>query len=128
MSKPAFEQGEGDRAEGWNVWLQDSVGSLKRSEDAAQAGRYGMIGEGIQYGGPHQSVDFAPGRYCLVASLFVPPGQPDGGFVDISLRALDKGNRNLPNGGTSSITPTPGIRHTIRAYPGRPRPPQSAGR
>jgi len=124
----SFEEGQGARADSWSIWLQARVGSLKRVEEAAQTGRYGMLGEGIQYGGPHQSIGFAPGRYCLVASFCVPAGQEDGGFVDLSLRALNSANHNLPGGSTTSIVPTPGLRHTAATVMDVRQPPNGAVR
>jgi len=124
----SFEEGDGAPAAGWSMWLQDGVGTLMRAEDAAHSGDWGLLGEGIQYGGPMQVLDFAPGRYCLVARLFVPEGQPEGGFVDVTLYPLDEGNRNLPGSGTSSITPAPGVWHTVATVMDVREPPQGAVR
>ncbi|NLF69982.1 MAG: DUF4838 domain-containing protein [Candidatus Anammoximicrobium sp.] len=124
----SFEEGDQAKAAAWNVWLQDQVGRLTRCEEAARSGTYGMLGEGIQYGGPHQTIAFAPGRYCLVASLSVPPGQPDGGFVDLSLRPLDEAHRNLQGGSTTSLTPTPGTWHAAAAVMDVRDPPSGAAR
>ncbi len=109
----SFEEGDGAQAAHYSYWLQEGVGKLIRSQQAAHSGDFGIIAEGVQYGGPHQSVPFEPGRYCLVASLFLPEGQPTGGFVDLSLRALSEAGGNLPGGGTASITPTPGQWQTV---------------
>jgi len=124
----SFEQGSGGRATGWSVWLQDGVGSLKRTDRMAHSGQFAMLGEGIQYGGPHQSIEFAPGVYCLMARLFIPDGQPPGGFVDVCLRALDDANHNLPGGGTTSSTPTPGGWRTIMTVMDAREPPGGAVR
>ena len=127
-SNASFEEGKGGQATGWSVWLQDRVGSLKRTEQMARTGKSAMFGEGIQYGGPHQSIAFAPGRYCLVAWLFIPEGQPEGGFVDASLRALDEANHNLPGGSATSSTPSPGNWHTIVTVMDARKPPKGAVR
>ncbi|MGD9496939.1 MAG: DUF4838 domain-containing protein [Armatimonadota bacterium] len=125
---PSFEEGEGTPAAGWSMWLQDGVGTLTLSEEAAHGGRWGLLGEGIQYGGPMQVLDFAPGRYCLVARMLVPAGQPEGGFVDVTLYPLGEGNRNLPKSGTASITPTPGVWHTVATVIDVREPPEGAVR
>ncbi len=122
----SFEEGEGAQAAEYSYWLQDGVGKLTRSEQAAHEGDFGIIAEGVQYGGPHQSVPFEPGRYCLVVSLYLPEGQPDGGFVDLSVRAINAQNGNLSAGGTASITPTPGQWHTIATVMDATRPPAGA--
>ncbi|MCK5804458.1 MAG: hypothetical protein KAI66_16590, partial [Lentisphaeria bacterium] len=108
----SFEKADDGRLAGWDIWLQDSVGSLERNEKAARKGQYGALGTGIQYGGPHQTIDFALGRYCLVASLFIPVDQEKGGFIDLSLRVLDEANHNMRGGSTISVTPKPGTWHT----------------
>lgn len=107
-TNPSFEEGADAQAAGYSYWLQDNVGSLMRSEQAAYSGNFGLIAEGVQYGGPHQSIEFAPGRYCLIVRLFVPEGQQEGGFVDLSLRALNEANQNLPKGANTSVIPTSG--------------------
>lgn len=124
----SFEEGEGGRTDGYHYWLQDGVGSLTRSEQAAHTGEFGIIAEGVQYGGPHQSVPFEPGRYCLVANLHLPEGQEEGGFVDLSLRVTDENNVNLRAGGTASITPTPGMWHTVATVMDATVPPAGAAR
>ncbi len=124
----SFEEGTGAQATGYSYWLQDSVGKLTRSEDAACTGDFGIIADGVQYGGPHQAVDFAPGRYCLIARLYLPEGQADGGFVDLSLRALNAENQNLPQGGTTSVTPTPGQWQTVATFMDVRTPPAGAVR
>jgi hypothetical protein len=105
---PSFEEGDGARAADWSYWLQEQVGSLTRSEEAAHSGEFGLIAEGVQYGGPHQPIPYEPGRYCVTVKLFVPEGQPEGGFVDVTLKAVDADHGNLPPGGTASFTPEPG--------------------
>jgi hypothetical protein len=127
-ANPSFEQGEGSSSPGWDRWLQEQVGTLARSEEAARMGRAGMLATGVQYGGPHQSIDFAAGRYCLVASLFVPPEQAKGGFVDLSMRALNEASHNLPGGSTTSITPTPGVWHIAATVMDVRSPPTGAVR
>ncbi len=122
----SFEKGDGAQAADYHYWLQDGVGTLTRSEEAAHSGDYGITATGVQYGGPHQSVQFTPGRFCLVASLYLPEGQPEGGFVDLSIRALNEKGRNLPKGGTASITPTPGQWHTVATVMDATDPPKSA--
>ena len=124
----SFEEGDGGQAAGYSYWLQDSVGTLTRSEEAARTGDFGIVAEGVQYGGPHQAVEFAPGRYCLVARLFLPEGQEEGGFVDLSLRALDEANANLPKGGTTSVTPEAGQWHTFATFMDVREPPAGAVR
>jgi hypothetical protein len=128
IDNPSFEEGDGPSADAYSIWLQDSVGNLVRSEQAAQNGAYGMLGTGIQYGGPHQSIEFTPGTYALIASLRIPEGQPEGGFVDLSLRALNEQNHNLPNGSTTSVTPTPGRWHTVATVMDVRQPPKGAVR
>ena len=125
-SNGSFEEGTGAQATGYSYWLQDAVGSLTRHEDAVHSGEYGIIAEGVQYGGPHQAVDFAPGRYCLVVRLFLPEGQDEGGFVDLSLRCLDEQNHNLPNGGTTSVTPVAGRWQTCATFMDVRTPPKGA--
>jgi len=127
-ANPSFEEGDGTPAAGWSMWLQDGVGTLTLSTEAAHDGEFGLLGEGIQYGGPMQVLDFAPGRYCLVARLFVPEGQPEGGFVDVTLYPLGEGNRNLAKSGTASITPTPGVWHTVATVIDVREPPAGAVR
>ncbi len=127
-ANPSFEDGEGTPAAGWSMWLQDGVGTLTLSQEAAHSGLWGLLGEGIQYGGPMQVLDFAPGRYCLVARLFVPEGQPDGGYVDVTLYPIGEGNRNLPGSGVSRITPTPGVWHTVATVMDVREPPDGAAR
>ena len=122
----SFEDGTGAQATGYSYWLQDAVGKLIRSEEAAHTGEFGIIAEGVQYGGPHQSVEFLPGRYCLVASIFLPEGQPEGGFIDLSLRAISDTNSNLSAGGTASITPVPGVWHTVATVMDATEPPAGA--
>ncbi|MFO8082182.1 MAG: DUF4838 domain-containing protein [Armatimonadota bacterium] len=124
----SFEEGDGAQAAGTSYWLQDGVGALIRSEEAASTGDFGIIAEGVQYGGPHQSVQFEPGRYCLVASVYLPEGQPEGGFIDLSLRTTTDENRNLSAGGTASITPTPGQWHTVATVMDATAPPDGAAR
>lgn len=124
----SFEKGTGGQAAGYNYWLQDSVGKLTRSEEAACTDEFGIIAEGVQYGGPHQAVDFAPGRYCLITRLYLPEGQADGGFVDLSLRALNDQNQNLPQGGTTSVTPAPGQWQTVATFMDVRMPPAGAVR
>ncbi len=125
---PSFEEGTGALATGYSYWLQDNVGKLTRSEEAAYSGEFGMIAEGVQYGGPHQSVEFVPGRYCLIARLFLPEGQEEGGFVDLSMRAINEANGNLSNGGTTSIIPTPGKWHVVATFMDVTTPPAGAAK
>ncbi len=124
----SFEEGTGAQATGYSYWLQDGVGKLTRSEEAASSGDFGIGAEGVQYFGPHQAVDFAPGRYCLIARLYLPEGQADGGFVELSLRALDEQNHSLPQGGTASATPVPGQWQTVATYMDVRTPPAGAVR
>ena len=121
-ANPSFETADGEAAADWKIWLQDSVGSLERAEEAAHRGQYGMLGTGIQYGGPHQTIAFAPGRYCLMASLYIPAGQDEGGFVDLSLRPLDSASHNLRAGSTASTRPVPGTWQTTATVMDVPTP------
>ena len=122
----SFEEGEGGRTDGYAYWLQDGVGSLTRSPEAAFSGDFGIIAEGVQYGGPHQSVPFEPGRYCLVAKLFLPEGQEEGGYIDLSLRVTSITGTNLAAAGTARITPTPGVWHTVATVMDATEPPEGA--
>ena len=56
----------------------------------------------------------------------VPEGQPEGGFVDLSLCPVGEGNRNLPKSGTTSITPVPGVWHTVATVMDVSEPPEGA--
>lgn len=125
-ANPSFEDGPGTPAAGWTQWLQDGVGTLALSEEAAHSGQWGLLGTGIQYGGPMQTFPFEPGRYCLIARMMVPEGQPEGGFVDLSLQPVGEGNRNLPQGGSASITPVPGVWHTVATVMDVRQPPAGA--
>ncbi|HUS81162.1 MAG TPA: hypothetical protein VM283_07835, partial [Armatimonadota bacterium] len=55
-------------------------------------------------------------------------GQEEGGFVDLSLRALDEANANLPKGGTTSVTPEAGQWHTFATFMDVREPPAGAVR
>ena len=57
----SFEEGPGTPAAGWTQWLQDAVGTLALSEEAAHSGQWGLVGTGIQYGGPMQFFPSSPG-------------------------------------------------------------------
>ncbi len=124
----SFEDGQGELASDYSYWLQDSVGTLTRSGEAAHTGNFGIIAEGVQYGGPYQDMDFGFGLYCLVASLYLPEGQEEDGFVELTLRMLDEANTNLPNGGTTSITPAPGRWHTVATLMDTTEPPEGSVR
>jgi len=102
------------------------VGSLVRTDELADSGAYSLRCDGVQYGGPHQAIDFEPGVYCLVARLYLPEGQEEGGFVDLSLTPLDDISHNLPKGSTTSITPAPGRWHTVATVMDVREPPAGA--
>jgi len=122
----SFEEGDGGQATGWSYWLQEGVGSLVRTDELANSGACSLRCDGVQYGGPHQAVDFEPGVYCLVARLYLPEGQEEGGFVDLSLRPLNDISHNLPKGSTTSITPAPGRWHTVATVMDVREPPAGA--
>ena len=48
--------------------------------------------------------------------------------MDLSIRALDERGHNLPNGGTASVTPTPGEWHTVATVMDATEPAEGAVR
>lgn len=106
-SNASFEDGQGPIASDFKFWLQDGVGALTRSPAAARTGGFGLIADGVQYGGPYQNIDLKIGHYCLVASLYI-PGSNKNGYVELALRMLDGKNSNLPHFSKRSIQPISG--------------------
>jgi hypothetical protein len=113
-TNPSFEEGEGTNAKGWSFWLKPDtggvppIGRMLRSQDVAHDGKYSLLCDAMQRGGPVMTMDFpGPGQYLGLAWVYVPEGQQSVGTVELSITPLDEQGRNLP-GVANRVEPRPG--------------------
>lgn len=99
---PSFEEGEGEASADWSYWLKPDVppakpiGRLARTGEVVRTGKYSLLCDGVQRGGPVQSVPYpGPGRYAVVAWIYAPPGQAVKGTAEVSLAVLSPEGREL---------------------------------
>jgi hypothetical protein len=106
-ANPSFEEGEG-WATGWTGWVKDGIGRHYRTTEVAYSGEASMAFEGMQRGGPHQSLRLEPGEYAATAFVYVPEGQQKMGTVTIQVTPRDASGNNLPGGISTEIIPAQG--------------------
>lgn len=102
---PSFEKHE---ASPWGLWNAGSAGSLRRAEGIARSGRYSVLCEGVQRGGPHQRVSVQPGRYVALAYAWVPTGQRAEGTVAITATLVAEDDQHFPTH-SRETTPVAGV-------------------
>ncbi|MEW6359861.1 MAG: DUF4838 domain-containing protein [Planctomycetota bacterium] len=112
LANPSFEEGEGEKETGWNRWLADGIGSMKRTDEVARTGKFSMVCEGIKRGGPHQTLAFEPGRYGAVCFVRIPDGQKPSVTATLGITPLDEQGKNITTYGVP-ITPVPGRWQTV---------------
>ena len=74
-----------------------------------------MAFEGMQRGGPHQTIRLEPGEYAVTAFVYVPEGQQKMGTVTVQVTPRDANGNNLPGGISSEIIPAQGRWQPIAA-------------
>lgn len=102
----SFEEGEGDAAAPWYLWVKFE-GAMRRTDERAHTGRYSVVCDGVRRGGPCQALDIAPGRYGVVCFVYVPEGQSAGGTTEVAMTLLDSEGNNLPST-SAKVRPAPG--------------------
>lgn len=100
-ANPSFEEDSG-----WSFWVKFE-GRMVYSDEVAHSGRRSVLCEGVQRGGPHQSVRLQPGRYAAVCFVYVPAEQTSSGTVELAITPRDAANSNLP-GLSTKVVPQPG--------------------
>ncbi len=98
---PSFEGGAGGAAEGWSWWVKSGTGRMARTDAAAHSGEFAVVCEGVQRGGPVQSVPATPGSYGLTCHVFAPEGQESPGTAELSLTLRDAKGNNQASPSTS---------------------------
>jgi hypothetical protein len=104
---PSFEEGEGNLAQDWSLWVKWGVGAMRRSDEVAHTGTFSVLCDGMKRGGPNQVLDITPGTYGAVCFIYIPGGQDSKGTAELSMTLRDAKGDNLPSTATR-ILPTPG--------------------
>ncbi len=104
----SFEEGQAP----WSFWRKPEnapVGRMLLSQDIAHTGRFSLLCEGMQRGGPVYSLPFpGPGTYIALAWIYVPAEQKaPHGTVELVITPRDENGNNLP-GASTKISPPPG--------------------
>ena len=79
---PSFEDTSRGVSPAWSPWVKGGKGKIVPSHEAAHTGKSGLALQGIQRGGPHQSVSAKPGDYAATAYF---RGIGDGERATVSL-------------------------------------------
>jgi hypothetical protein len=103
---PSFEDAAGRWPQGWSRWVKWGIGAKDASPEAAHTGKLGVVCKGMKRGGPHQTVEIAPGRYAATAFVRVPQAPTAGATITLSVTPLDEKGQNLPNGLSTTIRAT----------------------
>ena len=104
---PSFEEGAGAAATNWGWWAA-SKGSMRRTDEVAHSGKYSVVCESFERGGPAQVLGMTPGRYALVCFVYTPPGQVSKGTAELAMILRNAQDTNLMPSPSVRITPTPG--------------------
>ncbi len=112
-ANPSFEEG-GDWATGWSKWIANS-GANYRTTEIAHTGEASLCVDGMDRGGPNQSLVLEPGSYAVTAFVYVPEGQQTMGTVGVQITPRDETNTNLPGSISSEIVPVQGRWQAIAA-------------
>jgi len=96
----------------WSAWVKFGVGKMQRTDALAKSGRYSVLCDAMQRGGPNQTVAVTPGRYVAIASVYAPDGQPAVGTVTLTATMRGDDGVNLPSPQTT-IVPVPGAWTTV---------------
>ncbi|NLO06569.1 MAG: DUF4838 domain-containing protein [candidate division WS1 bacterium] len=112
-ANPGFEEG-GEWATGWSKWIANS-GLNYRTTEIAHSGEASLCVDGMDRGGPNQSLPLTPGDYAATAFVYVPEGQQTMGTVGVMIIPRDETNTNLPGAISSEIVPVQGRWQAIAA-------------
>jgi len=103
----SFEDGEGDAAKDWYLWVKFNTGTMRRTDELAHTGRWSVLCDGMQRGGPNQVLDATSGKYGLSCFVYAPAGQNATGTVELSITLRDGTGNNLPSF-SAEVLPVPG--------------------
>ncbi|MGI5820297.1 MAG: DUF4838 domain-containing protein [Armatimonadota bacterium] len=110
----SFEDGN-DWATGWTGWVKDGIGRHYRTTEIAHTGEASMCFDGMQRGGPHQTLRLEPGEYALTGFAYVPEEVEKLGTVALQATPRDEAGNNLPGGISTQIIPAKGRWQPIAA-------------
>jgi hypothetical protein len=71
----------------WQKWIA-STGSIQCVEGFSYTGRASLLIEGMEQGGPHQTLDVQPGLIAVAARYYTPPGSEEGA-IHLTLHLQD---------------------------------------
>ncbi len=92
---PSFEERQGNWVEGWSRWVKWGVGSISVDAKAAQAGKLGVLCDGVKRGGPLQRLPIEAGRYGAVTAVRVPEKPKENLTVELGLTLMNEDGKHL---------------------------------
>ncbi len=92
----------------WGLWIAGQTGSMRRVGGVSRTGKYSVLCEGVQRGGPHQRVPITPGRYLALGYALAPEGQSSTGTVTIAATMRGEDDKDLPTP-SREVRPVPGM-------------------
>lgn len=102
---PSFESEDSTL---WNLWVARQPGTMRRVAGVSRTGKYSVLCEGVQRGGPHQRVPITPGRYLALGYALAPEGQSSTGTVTLTATMRGEDDKDLPTP-SREVRPVPGV-------------------